>query len=203
MRVAVLASGRGTDFEALCTGDLGPGRVVLLMSDREEAPALARARDLGVEALYLDPGPRRTVLSPEAEGAWTDALLSRSIDLVCLAGFMRMVRGRLLSTFEGRMLNIHPSLLPSFPGLHAQRQALERGVKISGCTVHYVDADMDAGPIVMQSAVPVVEGDTEETLSERILEREHEIYPAAVKLHCEGRLRIRSGVVAVLGAGPV
>jgi phosphoribosylglycinamide formyltransferase-1 len=201
VKIAVLASGRGSNFQALCSADLGPGRVSLLLSDRSEAPALGLARMSGVEALFLDPGPKRTVFSPEAELEWARALEDRGIELVCLAGLMRMLRHGLLTAYGGRMLNIHPSLLPAFPGLHAQRQALARGVKVSGCTVHYVDPGMDSGPIVMQAAVPVLEGDTEETLSQRILEKEHSIYPEAVRLHCEGRLRLDGGIVRVTASG--
>lgn len=198
MKIAVLASGRGSNFEALCTADLGCGAVTLLLSDREDAPVLSRARMMGVEALFLDAGPRKTVFSPEAETAWVKALMDRGIELICLAGLMRMIRSELLNAFRGRILNIHPSLLPAFPGLRAQAQALAHGVRITGCTVHYVDDGMDSGPIVLQAPVPVLEGDTVESLSARILEREHAIYPEAVKLHCGGRLSIDGRTVSVL-----
>lgn len=200
MKIAVLASGRGSNFEALYSSDLGPGEVSLLVSDRRDAPVLQRAEKLGIEALFLDPGPKRTVFSPEAEDAWVEAISSRGIQLICLAGLMRMMRAGILQAYRGRILNIHPSLLPAFPGLHAQAQALSHGVKVTGCTVHYVDAGMDSGPIVMQSAVPVLEGDTAETLSDRILEKEHSIYPEAVRLHCGGLLKIEGRNVRILGA---
>jgi phosphoribosylglycinamide formyltransferase-1 len=198
VKIAVLASGRGSNFEALCAADLGCGEVTLLLSDREDAPVISRARMMGVEALFLDAGPQKTVFSPEAESAWMKAMMDRGIELVCLAGLMRMIRSELLEAYRGRILNIHPSLLPAFPGLRAQARALAHGVRITGCTVHYVDDGMDSGPIVLQAPVPVLEGDTVESLSARILEREHAIYPEAVKLHCEGRLSIDGRTVNVL-----
>lgn len=197
MRIAVLASGRGSNFEALCHADLGPGRVVLLVCDRPGAPVADMARRLGVEVLDLDPGPKRTVLSPESEARLAEELVNRGTGLVCLAGFMRMLKGPVLSAFRGRIMNIHPSLLPAFPGLDSQRRALEYGVKIAGCTVHYVDEGMDTGPIIAQAAVEVREGDGPEDLAARILSREHEIFPLAVRLHCEGRLALVGRRVSV------
>lgn len=194
-RVAVLASGRGSNFEALCTSDLGGASVVLLASDNPSSGALLKARRLGVEPVLFDPGPGRSRMSPQAEKSLTDMLVSKSIDLVCLAGFMRILGGVLLESFAGRILNIHPSLLPAFPGLHAQARAVARGVKVSGCTVHYVDSGTDTGPIVLQAAVPVLGSDTADSLSERILQEEHRILPEAVRLHLEGRIRIDGGIV--------
>jgi phosphoribosylglycinamide formyltransferase 1 len=201
LRIAVLASGRGSNFAALCGADLGPGRIVLALSDRPDAPVLEAASRLGVEALYIDPGPRRTVFSPEAELAWADALEERGTGLVCLAGLMRLLKGPLLERFPGRVMNIHPSLLPSFPGLEAQRQALEHGARVSGCTVHFVDAGVDSGPIILQACVEVLPGDTAGSLSARILEREHSIYPEAVRLFCEGRLSVEGRIVRILPQG--
>lgn len=194
-RIAVLASGRGSNFEALCTSDLGGASVVLLASDNPSAGALVKARRLGIESILFDPGPGRSRVSQEAEKSLTGMLAARSIDLVCLAGFMRILGGDLLEAFAGRILNIHPSLLPAFPGLHAQAQAIAHGVKVSGCTVHYVDSGTDTGPIVLQAAVPVLPGDTADSLSGRILQEEHRILPEAVRLHLEGRIRIDGRIV--------
>jgi len=188
--VAVLASGRGSNFEALCRGDTRPGVVALLVADRPGTAAVEKAGMLGVEAVEVDPGPWRTRFSIEAEQRLTDILLGRGIGLVCLAGLMRILKGPLLEAFRGRVMNIHPSLLPSFPGLHAQRQALDYGVMVSGCTVHYVDSGTDTGPVILQRMVELLPRDDEESLSERILSREHEAYPEAVRLHCSGLLRL-------------
>ena len=191
LRVGVLASGRGSNFEALAeaveTGRV-PAVVAALVTDRATAGALEIARGHGVEALFVDPGQYP---SREAhEKAVIAALDERGVGLVCLAGYMRILGATFVRHFEGRLLNIHPSLLPAFPGLHAQRQALEHGVKVAGATVHFVDEGTDTGPIVLQAAVPVLPGDTEETLSRRILAEEHRIYPEAVRLFAEGRLTI-------------
>ncbi len=194
-RIAVLASGRGSNFEALCTSDLGGASVVLLASDNPSSGALLKARRMGVESIRFDPGPGRSRVAPEAEKSLADLLVSRSIDLVCLAGFMRILGGALLESFTGRILNIHPSLLPAFPGLHAQAQAVAHGVKVSGCTVHYVDTGTDTGPIVLQAAVPVLGSDTADSLAERILQEEHRILPEAVRLHFGGRIRIDGRIV--------
>lgn len=194
LHVGVLASGRGSNFEALWgaqqAGTLG-ARIVCLVSDVQGSPALRRARALGLSTRHVDPGPRRGRLSHDAEAHIVAYLRQQLVDLVCLAGFMRILGPALLEEFPGAILNIHPSLLPSFPGLDAQRQALEHGVKVSGCTVHLVDAGVDSGPIVAQAAVPVREDDTRETLAARILEQEHRIYPQAVRLWAAGNLRVR------------
>jgi phosphoribosylglycinamide formyltransferase-1 len=184
--IGVLASGRGSNFAALARGDTAPGFVRVLLTDDPEAPALALARDLGVEGEYLYPGPRRTCFDPMREKEWAQFLLARGVELVCLAGLMRVLKGPLLDAFPGRILNIHPSLLPSFPGLDAQGQALRHGVKVSGCTVHYVDKGVDTGPILMQTPVRVKPSDDRGSLSERILRAEHLVYPKAVKLHLLG-----------------
>jgi len=196
-RVAVLASGRGTNFEALVTGDTGNGLVTLLVTDRPDAAALVRASELGVEGRYMDPGSYRTRFGIDSEREWADFLLDSGIGLVCLAGLMRLLKGPLLEAFAGRIMNIHPALLPSFPGLDSQRRALEYGVRYAGCTVHYVDAGTDTGPIILQSVVPVLQDDTAETLSDRILAEEHRIYPEAVRLHCGGRLSIDGRTVRI------
>jgi phosphoribosylglycinamide formyltransferase-1 len=193
VRVGVLASGRGSNFEALwdasAAGELG-ARIVCLASDNPGSQALQRARGFGLPTSCVDSGKRRGRLPPEAEAEIVTFLGSHGVGLVCLAGFMRIIGKPLLEAFPGAILNIHPSLLPSFPGLEAQRQALEHGAKVSGCTVHLVDAGVDSGPIVLQAVVPVRDDDTAATLAARILEREHEIYPRAVRLWAAGRLRV-------------
>jgi len=191
-RIGVLASGRGSNMEALirgCQDGRIPGEVVIVLSDKASAGALETARGLGVEARYLDPKPYG---SREAyDRALVEALQARGVDLVCLAGYMKLVTREFLDPFPERVLNVHPSLLPSFPGLRAQQQALEHGVKVAGCTVHLVELAMDRGPIVMQAAVPVEDDDTEESLSARILEQEHRIYVEAVRRFCAGEVEVR------------
>ena len=197
LRVGVLASGRGSNFQALveaARSDRLPGVVVVLISDAA-APALDIARVHGIEALFVDP---KQYPNREAhEKAIIAALEERRVGLVCHAGYMRILTAAYVEHFRGRALNIHPSLLPAFPGLHAQRQALDHGVRVAGATVHFVDEGVDTGPIVLQAAVPVRQGDTEETLSRRILAEEHRIYPEAVRLFAEGRLSIEGRRVQI------
>ena len=191
LAVGVLASGRGSNLQALldaCAAPGFPARITVVISDREQAMALARARAAGVEALWINPKD-----FPDRESfdlALVREFQARNVGLVCNAGFMRILSPAYVRAFAGRALNIHPSLLPAFPGLHAQRQALDHGAKIAGATVHFVDDTLDGGPIVLQAAVPVEPGDTEATLSARILVEEHRLYPAAVRLFAEGRLEI-------------
>ncbi|TMQ15563.1 MAG: phosphoribosylglycinamide formyltransferase [Candidatus Rokuibacteriota bacterium] len=191
LAVGVLASGRGSNLQAIldaCARPEFPARVVVVISDRERALALERARAAGVEALWINP---KDFTDREAfDLALVRELQARQVGLVCQAGYMRILSPVYIRAFAGRSLNIHPSLLPAFPGLHAQRQALEHGVKVAGATVHFADEAVDSGPIVMQAAVPVAPDDTEETLSARILAEEHRIYPEAIRLFAEGRLRI-------------
>lgn len=200
IHLGVLVSGSGTNLQALldaCRDGRIDGRVAVVVSDRADAYGLERARQAGVEAVFLDPA-----LSPtrsEYSAALAAALQTRRVDLVCMAGFMRLVRKPFFEAFADRVLNIHPSLLPAFKGLDAHRQALEYGVKVSGCTVHFVTEGMDEGPIVIQASVPVLDGDTVESLRERILQQEHRIYPEAVQLYAQGRLRIEGRRVTVIG----
>ncbi len=191
LRVGVLASGRGSNFEALVKAAQAgrmPAVMAVLVSDCPEAPALGVARAHGVEALVVD--PKQFPTREAHEKAVIAALEERRVGLVCLAGYMRLLTGVFVKHFEGRLLNIHPSLLPAFPGLHAQRQAVEHGVKTAGATVHFIDEGLDTGPIVLQAAVAVHPTDTEESLSKRILDEEHRIYPEAVRLFAQGRLTI-------------
>lgn len=180
-RIAVLISGRGSNLQAIIDAVAERrlrAEIAVVVSNRPEAPGLLRAREARIEALCVP--PRNYADRDAYDRALVDLLRARHVDLVCLAGFMRLVGKRLLDAFPDRILNIHPSLLPSFPGLEAQRQALEHGVRVSGVTVHLVNAELDAGPIVAQSVVPVLEDDTVETLSARILVEEHRLYPEAI-----------------------
>ena len=198
LRVGVLASGRGSNLQAIldaCADPAFPARVVLVVADRERAQALERASRAGVRAVFLNPkdfGDRAGF--DAALGALLEAA---RVELVCLAGFMRILGAGFVRSFAGRIMNIHPSLLPAFPGLAAQRQALDYGVKVSGVTVHFVDEGVDTGPIIVQAAVPVLPHDTEETLSARILVEEHRLYPEAVRLFALGRLSIAGRCVTV------
>ena len=181
--LGILISGRGSNMQAILDatrqGELD-ARVGIVVSNVASAPGLARAQEAGVPTTVID---HKAFSSREAfDRAVIDELQRREVDLVCLAGFMRLLSPLFVRAFPGRILNIHPSLLPSFPGLDAQRQALEHGVKVTGCTVHIVDEELDHGPIVLQTAVPVREDDTEETLSDRILAEEHRTYPRAIRL---------------------
>jgi len=201
LAVGVLASGRGTNLQAIidaCKDGRIPAEVKVVVSDVEDAYALERARKAGVSAVFLPPGQYKTKLEPEREREYVDCLKRHGVQLVLLAGFMRVLHEYFLSAFEGRLMNIHPSLLPSFPGLRAQQQALDRGVKYAGCTVHFVDESVDGGPIILQAVVPVEQDDTVESLSERILREEHRIYCDAVRLFSEGRLRIEGKKVRIL-----
>ncbi len=181
--IGVLASGRGSNLLAILEASNAPdypARVALVLSDVEDAPALDHARAAGVDALYVPPGPRRARVSPETEARMVEELRTRGVRLVALAGFMRILSPRFLDAFPNRVINIHPSLLPSFPGLEAQRQAFAHGVRISGCTTHIVDAGVDSGPILFQAAVPVRDEETAESLAARILAEEHKLYPRTI-----------------------
>ncbi len=198
-RVAVLLSGRGSNFKAIhdvmIAGKIN-AEIVLVVSNKAEAPGLQIARERALETLYLDP---KTYPSKEAyDEAIVAELRKREIDLVCLAGYMKIVTPLFCQAFRNQILNIHPALLPSFPGLHAQKQAVEYGVRYSGATVHFVWEEVDAGPIILQAVVPVYQDDTEETLADRILEWEHKIYPEAVRLYFEGKLEVRGRKVYIL-----
>jgi phosphoribosylglycinamide formyltransferase 1 len=202
LRVGVLVSGRGSNLQALLDAAARPGypaEIVVVISDRERAAALERARAARVEALFVNPkdfGDREAF-----DLALVRELTARRVGLVCNAGFMRILSQAYTRAFAGRAMNIHPSLLPAFPGLHAQRQALEHGAKVTGATVHFVDdGPVDTGPIILQASVPVQPDDTEETLSARVLVEEHRLYPEAVRLFAEGRLTIVGRRVVVRGA---
>ena len=197
-RIGVLLSGRGSNFEALAanvaSGRIPNAEIAIALSNREDARGIEKARVLGIEA--------RVISSKGLEREAYDklvvaALQEKRVDLVCLAGYMRLLSPQFVAAFHNRILNIHPSLLPAFPGLEAQRQALEHGAKFSGCTVHFVDENLDAGPIVLQACVPIEDTDTPETLSERILREEHRIYAEAVRIVLEGNFRIEGRRVLI------
>lgn len=198
IRIGVLLSGRGSNFQALldaCADGRIDGQIVVAISDRADAHGLERARQAGVRAIFVDPAAYETKNAYNA--ALAETLKESQVDLVCLAGYMRLLKKPMLQAFAGRILNVHPALLPSFKGLDAQRQALEYGVKIAGCTVHFVTEGMDEGPILLQAAVPVLEDDTVESLSERILQEEHRIYPEAVQLFAQGKLTLEDRRVRI------
>ena len=195
----MLLSGRGSNFraihDAMAEGKIN-AEVVVVVSNRAEAPGLQTARERGLEALFLDP---KVYPSKEAyDEAIVAELKKREVDLVCLAGYMKIVTPFFCQAFRNQIMNIHPALLPSFPGLHAQKQAVDYGVRYSGATVHFVSEEVDGGPIILQAVVPVYQDDTEETLADRILVWEHKIYPEAVRLYFEGKLEVRGRKVYIL-----
>jgi len=196
-RVAVLASGRGTDFQSIIDayerGEL-PIDLALLVVNNKDAKAIDRAKKHGIDWLYID---HRGKTRKEFEEEVVQAMKSRNIDLVVLAGFMRIVTGHLISHYPHRIMNIHPTLLPAFPGAHGHRDVLAHGVKVSGCTIHFVDESLDGGPIILQKAVEVQDDDTEQTLEERVLKEEHKLLPLAVKLFAEGRLKVEGRHVKI------
>jgi phosphoribosylglycinamide formyltransferase-1 len=196
IKVAVLISGNGSNLQALIDASREPGfpaRIALVISSKADAYGLARAREAGIETLVVSPAeyPNRE----QYDSALHGLLEAHGIEIVCLAGFMRLLTPGFTEKWFGRMLNIHPSLLPSFRGLHTHREALATGVKFHGATVHFVVPEVDAGPIVIQAAVPVLPDDTEETLAARVLRAEHQIYPYALRKLAEGKLRIENGRV--------
>jgi phosphoribosylglycinamide formyltransferase-1 len=207
LRVAVLASGRGSNLQAVIDAiEAGTvqAKIVAVISNKKEAPALERAGRHGLSALFVDPNPYAG--KPDSREAYDrellDALRRHDVGLVLLAGYMKIVTRVLVEAFANRMMNIHPSLLPSFPGLDVQKKAIEWGCKLAGCTVHFVTEGVDEGPIILQAAVPILDDDTPETLAARILEQEHKIYPRAVQLFAEGRLRVEGRRVFIEAGKP-
>ena len=198
-KFGVLCSGRGTDLQSIIDA-IGRGEVnaeiAVVLADKPEAFALERAKKAGIKAVCVN---RKQYDGRESfEKALIAELEEAGVTLVVLAGFMRILTPVFVHHFAGRIMNIHPALLPSFPGAHAHRDVLAYGVKVSGCTVHFVDEGTDSGPIILQAAVPVLDGDTEETLGARVLEQEHIIYPQAIQLYCEGRLQVDGRQVRIL-----
>jgi len=194
LKIGIMASGRGSNFRSLaehCRKEDYPADIVILVTDNPDAGALEIAGDMSIRSIVVDCGKRRGSMTPESSREIYRLFRESGVELVCLAGFMRIVKGRLMEEYSLRMLNIHPALLPSFKGLDGQKKALEYGVRYSGCTVHFVDDGIDTGPIIIQKVVPVFQDDTEESLSARILKEEHRAYPEAVKLFAEKRLEVR------------
>jgi phosphoribosylglycinamide formyltransferase-1 len=198
LRLGVLISGRGSNLRALitaCSAEAYPAEIALVISNRAEAPGIGIAASAGIPVAVI-PHRDRRAFAAEAQ----PRLGERRVELVCLAGFMRLLDADFVEAWRDRMVNIHPSLLPSFRGLHAQRQALAAGVRFAGCTVHFVRPELDCGPIIAQAVVPVHPGDDEVRLSERILETEHRLYPLAVRLIAEGRVRVVAERVEIMNA---
>jgi phosphoribosylglycinamide formyltransferase-1 len=197
-RIGVLLSGRGSNFEALAAsvaaGRIPNAEISMVLSNRENAPGIEKARALGIDARVI---PSKGLEREAYDKLVLAALREKEVDLVCLAGYMRLLSPQFVAAFPNRILNIHPSLLPAFPGLEPHRQALDHGAKFSGCTVHFVDESLDAGPIVLQAVVPIEDCDTPETLAERILREEHRIYTEAVRIVLEGRYRIEGRRILV------
>lgn len=208
LRIAVLASGRGSNLQSVIDA-IEAGRVdatiVAVISNKKDSLALERARKHGLADVFVDPKPFAG--RPDSREAYDHALLDvlrrHEVELVLLAGYMKIVTGVLIDVYANRMMNIHPSLLPAFPGLDVQKKAIDWGCKLAGCTVHFVTEGVDEGPIILQAAVPVLDGDTPDALAARILEQEHRIYPRAVELFAEGRLRVEGRRVFVDGGKPL
>jgi phosphoribosylglycinamide formyltransferase 1 len=197
-KVAILLSGRGSNFEAIYQSSLKPDsnfEITVVISDKKDARGLARAREFGLPAFHVS--PKKLKPKNAYESGICEIITQHNADLICLAGYMRIVGDTLISTFPGRIMNIHPSLLPSFPGLHAQLQALQYGVKISGCTVHFVDPGVDTGPIILQDNVPVHHNDSEDDLCQRILKKEHALFSKAITLFFEKKLKIEGRKVII------
>jgi phosphoribosylglycinamide formyltransferase-1 len=191
LRLGCLASGGGSNLQAIidrCRDGSLPAEISVVISNKPDSGALQRARRAGIPALCID--HRNYPSREDFDRAVVAALIEAGVELIVLAGFMRLISDVFLDAFPGRIMNIHPALLPAFPGLHVQRKALEYGARVTGCTVHFVDGGVDTGPIVIQAVVPILDDDTEESLSARILEQEHRIYPRAIELFAQGRLRI-------------
>lgn len=202
-RIGILLSGRGSNFEALAesvaAGRIPNAEIAIVISNREGAPGIERARARGLDARVI---PSKGLQREEYDRLVVAALKETNVDLICLAGYMRLISPYFVSEFRNRILNIHPSLLPAFPGLEAQRQALEHGAKFTGCTVHFVDENLDAGPIVAQAVVPIEDADTPESLSARILKEEHRIYTEAVRLVLEGNFSVEGRRVVRTRSAP-
>lgn len=193
-RLGVLGSGQGSNMVAIaeaCAAGTIPADIALVISDVENAKILSRAQERGLKSAYVPPGKFRTKLDDAAEQAFISLLKNEKVDLVVLAGFMRILKGEFLRVFEHRVVNIHPSLLPAFPGLEAWKQALDYGVKVTGCTVHFVDQGVDTGPIIGQQTVPVIAGDTAETLHARIQVAERQLYPSCVAALARGDVMVQ------------
>lgn len=201
-RIAVFLSGRGSNFmairEAVDRGEIN-GEIALVLSNKADAPGLLKAREWGLQTLFLD--PKAYVSREDYDRAIVTEIEARRIGLVCLAGYMRVLTPGLCEALKHKIINIHPALLPAFPGLHVQQKAIDWGVRFSGCTTHFVAAEVDMGPIILQACVPVLQDDTADALAARILVEEHKIYPQTVRLYFEGRIEVRGRRVFILEPG--
>ena len=200
LKIGVLVSGRGSNFQAIIDAIEAKkikAEIAVVISNVPGVMALDRAKKHGIKAIVIDSREHSDKSSYEKQVI--KVLEDNNVGLVCLAGYMKLLSPELVHHFRGRIMNIHPALLPAFPGLHVQKKALEYGVKYSGCTVHFVDEGCDTGPIILQAVVPVLDSDTEETLSARILEQEHNIYPEAIRLFSEGKLKVEGRRVRIVG----
>ncbi len=200
LKIGVLASGKGSNLQAIIDyikSEKPPFEISIVISDNPDAFALKRAEKEGIKAMYIPPGKYKTFLEPPVEKKYVEILKENGVQLVCLAGFMRVIKKNFLKSFPDSIINIHPSLLPAFPGLEAWKQALDYGVKFTGCTVHFVEEGVDTGPIIMQAVVPVLPDDTPESLHKRIQEKEHIIYPLSIRLISEGRVSISGRKVLI------
>lgn len=205
LKLGVMASGRGSDLQSIidaCESGKIPAQVVVVISNKADAFALERARRYNIPAVHLPVGPTESTAWEEADARQIDILHEHDVELVCMAGYMRKIGPRLLAAYPNAVMNIHPALLPAFPGVEVQWTAFDHGVKIAGCTVHFANNEFDQGPIIIQAAVPVLETDTADDLAARILEQEHRIYPQAIKWFAEGRLQIHGRKVHVLDLAP-
>lgn len=201
LRIGILGSGNGSNCEAIlqaCANRQLPGRVVTVISDVAEAFILERARNRGIPAAFVGPSQFKTKLEPALEQRIADTLRAAEVGVVVLAGYMRVLKAPLLEPFAGKIINVHPSLLPAFPGLKAWEQALQFGVRVTGCTVHFVDAGVDTGPIILQQPVPVMPNDTATTLHQRIQITEHTLLPEAIRLFAQGKLQLVGRKVRIL-----
>jgi phosphoribosylglycinamide formyltransferase 1 len=200
-KLGILISGNGSNMQAIIdninTNTLN-AEISIVISDNKEALGLKRAEQAGIKSIYINPGKFKTKLEPEIEQEYINCLKEHNVDLVCLAGFMRIIKDSFINSFPNKIINIHPALLPSFPGLNAQKQAFDYSVKVSGCTVHFVDNKIDNGPIIMQKTVPVLDNDTEESLKQKILEQEHKLYSKCIQLIADKKIKIEKRKVTIL-----
>ncbi len=199
LKIGVLVSGRGTNLQAIIDqisrGNI-PATIEIILSNKKDAPALERAKSHGIKSIFLD--PKKFNSKSDYDLALATELKEHNVDLICLAGYMKILGKEFIQSFPNKIINIHPSLLPAFPGLNVQQKAIDYGVKFSGCTVHYVNEEVDSGPIILQAVVPVLDNDDEESLSKRILEQEHKIYPEAIKLIAEKKIQINNRKVNLI-----
>ncbi len=200
LKLGILISGNGSNLQAIIDNIKANklnAEIAIVISDNPDAYGLTRAKNANIKSIHINPGKYKTKLSDEAEQEYIKCLKNNKVDLICLAGFMRVLKTNLLNAFAGKIINIHPALLPSFPGLDAQKQAFDYGVQYTGCTVHFVDNKVDHGPIIKQAVVEVLQQDTYESLKEKILKQEHKIYSEAIQLIAEGKVCVKDRKVLI------